>query len=60
MRILLFSMPDMAPEFMRSWQAPNLALSSITGNIKGHEVHMADLILARNRLKETIVGLLND
>ncbi|MEE9584829.1 MAG: radical SAM protein [Candidatus Brocadiales bacterium] len=60
MRILLFSMPDMAPEFMRSWQAPNLALSSITGNIKGHEVHMADLVLVRNRLKETIEGLLND
>lgn len=59
MRILLFSMPDMVPE-LRSWQAPNLALSSITGNTKGHEVYMADLILVRNRLKEAIKGQLND
>jgi len=59
MRILLFSMPNMVPE-LRSWQAPNLALSSITGNTKGHEIHMADLILVRDRLKEAIKGLLND
>ncbi|MEK7369225.1 MAG: radical SAM protein [Planctomycetota bacterium] len=59
MKILLFSMPNMVPE-LRSWQAPNLALSSITGNTKGHEIHMADLILVRDRLKEAIKGLLND
>lgn len=59
MRILLFSMPNMVPE-LRSWQAPNLALSSITGNTKGHEIHMADLILVRDRLKEAVKDLLND
>ncbi|MCB7128836.1 MAG: radical SAM protein [Candidatus Brocadiales bacterium] len=59
MKILLFSMPDMVPE-LRSWQAPNLALSSITGNTKGHEINMVDLVLLRGRLKENIKGLLND
>ena len=57
MRILLLSMPDMVPAF-RGWRPPNLAISSITGNIYGQDVHMADLVLTRNKLVSTIKGLL--
>ncbi len=63
MRILLLSMPDMVPQ-LKSWQAPNLALSTITGNVlatePGHEVYTADLILARNKLTDNIQELLKD
>jgi radical SAM superfamily enzyme YgiQ (UPF0313 family) len=58
-KILLFSMPDMVPE-LRSWQAPNLAISSITANTSGHEIYMADLVLRRDRLKDIVQGLLKD
>lgn len=59
MRILLLSMPDMVPQ-LKMWQAPNLALSSITGNVKNHEVYMADLVLVRDRLRGAVEELLND
>jgi radical SAM superfamily enzyme YgiQ (UPF0313 family) len=53
----------MVPQ-LKSWQAPNLALSSITGNVLAsqphHEVHMADLILVRDSLTESIKKLLKD
>lgn len=57
MRILLLSMPDMVPAF-RGWLPPNLAISSITGNLRGHDIHMADLILVRNKLTSSIKNLL--
>lgn len=59
MRILLLSMPDMVPAF-RGWLPPNLAISSITGNLRGHDVYMADLILARNKLTSSIKNLLTE
>ncbi len=52
-------MPDTAPHFSgKRWKAPNLAVSSIAGNIKGHNVFVADLVLKRERIKETIKELL--
>lgn len=59
MRVLLVSMPDSAPHFSsKRWRPPNLALTSIAGNIKGHEVYIADLILRRGDIKEALVDLL--
>jgi radical SAM superfamily enzyme YgiQ (UPF0313 family) len=53
----------MVPQ-LKTWQAPNLALSTITGNLlanqPGHEVYMADLIMVRDRLADTIQELLKD
>lgn len=45
-------MPDTVPQFSaRIWRAPNLAISSIAGNIQPHhEVALADLILKRENL----------
>lgn len=58
MNILLMSMPDCAPHFnARRWKAPNLAISSIAGNIEGHNVFIADLILRRERISETVKEL---
>ncbi|WKZ20441.1 MAG: radical SAM protein [Candidatus Jettenia sp. CY-1] len=59
MNILLLSMPDCAPHFNANrWKPPNLAISSIAGNIEGHNVYLADLILRRTRIAETIKELL--
>ncbi|TVM02802.1 MAG: B12-binding domain-containing radical SAM protein [Candidatus Brocadia sp. WS118] len=59
MNILLMSMPDCAPHFnARRWRAPNLAISSIAGNIVGHNVYIADLILRRERITETVKELI--
>ncbi|MCF6149747.1 MAG: B12-binding domain-containing radical SAM protein [Candidatus Kuenenia sp.] len=59
MNILLLSMPDCAPHFNAiRWKPPNLAISSIAGNIEGHNVYVADLILRRNSIVETIKELI--
>ena len=50
-------MPDMVPAF-KGWRPPNLAISSIAGNLTKHDVHLADLILARQRLTSAIKKLL--
>lgn len=61
MKILLFSMPDTVPQFTeKTWRAPNLALSSIAGNLVGHEVHLADLVLKRAALKQSIEQAIAD
>jgi radical SAM superfamily enzyme YgiQ (UPF0313 family) len=62
MRILLLSMPDAfehtAPVTMRM---PNGALASLAGNVdRHHGVAVADLILARARVRETLEALLRD
>lgn len=57
MRILLLSMPDMVPAF-KGWRPPNLAISSISGNLNGHDVYVADMVLVRNKLIPTIKELL--
>ena len=52
-------MPDTAPHFNgKRWKSPNLAISSIAGNIKGHNVFVADLVLKREIIKETVIELL--
>lgn len=59
MKILLCSMPDTVPQFTsKTWRAPNLAISSIAGNIEGHDVSLADLVLKRDTLKDAILNLL--
>lgn len=53
------SMPDCAPHFnAKRWKPPNLAISSIAGNIEGHNVYIADLILRRDRVAETVKELI--
>ncbi|MEP9410768.1 MAG: cobalamin B12-binding domain-containing protein [Candidatus Brocadia sp.] len=59
MNVLLMSMPDCAPHFnAKRWKPPNLAISSIAGNIEGHNVYIADLILRRDRVAETVKELI--
>jgi len=58
--ILLLSMPDsfehMSPVTVRM---PNGALTSLAGNVdQGHRVAVADLILARHHVRETVEDLL--
>jgi radical SAM superfamily enzyme YgiQ (UPF0313 family) len=70
MKVLLFSMPDVMPHIAkRQWEAPNLGLSSIAGNIDGrHQVAIADLVVRQwsvpssvrrclKKYKPEIVGL---
>jgi radical SAM superfamily enzyme YgiQ (UPF0313 family) len=49
-------MPDTVPQFSaKTWRAPNLAISSIAGNIQAHhEVVLADLVLKRKNLLSSI------
>lgn len=55
MRILLLSMPDVVPQFnAKTWRAPSLAMSTIAGNLEGHEVYIADLVLKRANLRKAI------
>ena len=56
MKVLLCSMPDTVPQFSaKTWRAPNLAISSIAGNIQlHHEVILADLVLKRKNLLSSI------
>ena len=59
MNVLLLSMPDTAPHFSgKRWKAPNLAISSIAGNIKDHNVFIADLVLRRENIKGAVIELL--
>ncbi|GJQ57678.1 MAG: radical SAM protein [Candidatus Scalindua sp. AMX11] len=59
MNVLLLSMPDTAPHFNgKRWKAPNLAISSIAGNIKNHNVFIADLVLRRDKIEESVLELL--
>lgn len=48
-------MPDVVPQFnANTWRAPSLAMSTIAGNLEGHEVHIADLVLKRANLRKAI------
>lgn len=62
MRILLCSMPDTVPQFSaKTWRAPNLAISSIAGNIQPHhEVVLADLVLKRKNLLPSLKKAIED
>lgn len=62
MKILLCSMPDTVPQFSaKTWRAPNLAISSIAGNIQPHhEVALADLVLKRKTLLSSIKKIVEE
>lgn len=62
MKILLCSMPDTVPQFSsKTWRAPNLAISSIAGNIQPqHEVAIADLVLKRKALLPSIKQVIKE
>ncbi len=60
MKVLLLSMPDSAPHFNANrWKPPSLALTSIAGNLEGHDVYIADLILRRQTIKASVLELLD-
>lgn len=53
MKIILMSMPDVAPVIMHeaAFHMPNLGIASVGANLdEGHEVHIIDLIRKRRRL----------
>lgn len=56
------SMPDTVPQFSaKTWRAPNLAISSIAGNIQPHhEVVLADLVLKRKNLLPSLKKAIED
>jgi radical SAM superfamily enzyme YgiQ (UPF0313 family) len=61
MKILLLSMPDVAPVIMHesAFHMPNLGIASIAANIdEGHDVHVVDLIRKRLGLKKHLVRML--
>ena len=61
MKILLLSMPDVAPVIMHesAFHMPNLGIASIGANIDdGHEVYIVDLIRKRLGLKKHLVRIL--
>jgi anaerobic magnesium-protoporphyrin IX monomethyl ester cyclase len=59
MRVLLFSMPDIYPEWLpMDVQCPSLALVSLAGNCPEHEVYVGDLILQRRNVKRAIMKAL--
>jgi radical SAM superfamily enzyme YgiQ (UPF0313 family) len=62
MKILLLSMPDVAPVIMHesAFHMPNLGIASIGANIDdGHEVYIIDLIRKRLGLRKHLVRILN-
>ena len=62
MKILLLSMPDVAPVIMHesAFHMPNLGIASIAANIDdGHTVYVVDLIRKRLGLKKHLVRMLN-
>ena len=62
MKVLLCSMPNTVPQFSaKTWRAPNLAISSIAGNIQSHhKVALADLVLKRNTLLPSVKKIIED
>jgi anaerobic magnesium-protoporphyrin IX monomethyl ester cyclase len=62
MRILLFSMPDSfehTPSL--TMRMPNGGLASIAGNVDGHHgVAIADLVLAQDRVRDTVERLVHE
>jgi anaerobic magnesium-protoporphyrin IX monomethyl ester cyclase len=61
MKILLLSMPDVAPVIMHesAFHMPNLGIASIGANIDdGHEVYVVDLVRKRLGLRKHLVRIL--
>ena len=54
-------MPDCTPFFnLKRWRPPNLAMTSLAGNIEGHEVRIGDFMVNRDSIKQTVTELIND
>src|ERR1051326_8606502 len=62
MRILLLSMPDSFEHTPAlAMRMPNGALASLAGNVgPGHEVYVADLILAQSAVASTVTRLMRE
>ena len=61
MRIVLFSMPDVAPVIMHesAFHMPNLGIASIGANVgEKHEVHIIDLVRKRRQLRRYFTRIL--
>jgi anaerobic magnesium-protoporphyrin IX monomethyl ester cyclase len=61
MKIILMSMPDVAPVIMHesAFHMPNCGIASVGANIdEGHEVFIIDLIRKRRQLRKYITGTL--
>jgi len=61
MKIILMSMPDVAPVIMHesAFHMPNCGIASVGGNIDdGHDVYIIDLIRKRRQLKKYITKIL--
>ena len=57
MKIILMSMPDVAPVIMHetAFHMPNCGIASLGGNIDdGHDIYIVDLIRKRRQLKKYI------
>ncbi len=61
MNVLLISMPDCVPFFdVKTMKMSSLAMTSIAGNIDTHHnVHIADLILKRDNIKDIVSELIH-
>lgn len=61
MKILLVSMPDVAPVMMHhsAFHMPNLGLASLAANLEdGHDVRIVDLIRKRRKVREYLTNVL--
>jgi radical SAM superfamily enzyme YgiQ (UPF0313 family) len=54
MRIVLFAMPDTSDVLETACRLPNLALTSLAGSLKTHNVHVLDLVLKKPAVKKAI------
>lgn len=62
MRIVLVSMPDVAPVIMHesAFHMPNLGLASLAANLDtGHDVRIIDLIRKRRNVRQYLSGVLS-
>lgn len=57
-KVLLLAMPDIQIQ-LKSWRPPSIALSTLAGNVpERHTVQIADLMLRRRRVPQSIAELL--
>lgn len=54
MRVLLFAMPDTADALETACRLPNLAIATLAGSLKDHDVHILDLVLKKPAVREAV------